>query len=174
MPPRAPLPALRIGNGYDLHRLVAGRPLILGGVTIPYEKGLQGHSDADAVCHAVTDAMLGAAGAGDIGRHFPDTDPAWKGADSIVLLQRAAAIVRDSGLAAGNVDVVVIAQRPKLVPYIDAIRANLAARARLRSVAGERERKDERRRRPMGAGEVDRGARGGADAARLALGINLR
>jgi 2-C-methyl-D-erythritol 4-phosphate cytidylyltransferase/2-C-methyl-D-erythritol 2,4-cyclodiphosphate synthase len=122
----APLPALRIGNGYDLHRLVAGRPLILGGVMIPYEKGLQGHSDADAVCHAVTDAILGAAGAGDIGRHFPDTDPEWHGANSIVLLQRAAAIVRDTGLAVVNVDVVVIAQRPKLVPHIDAIRANLA------------------------------------------------
>jgi 2-C-methyl-D-erythritol 4-phosphate cytidylyltransferase/2-C-methyl-D-erythritol 2,4-cyclodiphosphate synthase len=123
----APPPALRVGNGYDLHRLVAGRPLILGGVTIPYEKGLQGHSDADAVCHAVTDAILGAAGAGDIGRHFPDTDPQWKGADSIVLLERAAAIVHGAGFALVNIDVVVIAQRPKLVPHIDAIRARLAA-----------------------------------------------
>lgn len=117
---------LRIGNGYDLHRLVAGRPLILGGVTIPFEKGLDGHSDADAVCHAVTDAMLGAIGAGDIGRHFPDTDPEWKGANSIVLLARAAEIVRGAGYAVGNIDVVVIAQRPKLVPHIDAMRANLA------------------------------------------------
>ncbi|NOT27508.1 MAG: 2-C-methyl-D-erythritol 4-phosphate cytidylyltransferase [Acidobacteria bacterium] len=116
---------LRIGNGYDLHRLVAGRPLVLGGVTIPFEKGLDGHSDADAVCHAVTDAILGAAGAGDIGRHFPDTDAAWKGADSMALLSRAAAIVAEAGFAVVNVDVVVIAQRPKLLPYINAMRANL-------------------------------------------------
>ena len=118
--------SLRIGNGYDLHRLVAGRPLILGGVTIPFEKGLDGHSDADAVCHAVTDAVLGAIGAGDIGRHFPDTDPEWKGANSITLLMRAADIVRGAGYVVGNVDVVVIAQRPKLVPHIDAMRDSLA------------------------------------------------
>jgi 2-C-methyl-D-erythritol 4-phosphate cytidylyltransferase/2-C-methyl-D-erythritol 2,4-cyclodiphosphate synthase len=117
---------LRVGNGYDLHRLVTGRPLILGGVTIPFEKGLDGHSDADAVCHAVTDAILGAAGAGDIGRHFPDPDAAWKGADSVALLARAAALVADAGYRVVNVDVVVIAQRPKLVPHIVAIRANLA------------------------------------------------
>jgi 2-C-methyl-D-erythritol 4-phosphate cytidylyltransferase/2-C-methyl-D-erythritol 2,4-cyclodiphosphate synthase len=116
----------RIGNGYDLHRLVSGRPLILGGVTIPFDKGLAGHSDADAVCHAVTDAILGAAGAGDIGRHFPDTDPAWKNAHSLMLLERAAAIVRDAGYCAVNVDVVVIAERPKLAPHVDAMRANLA------------------------------------------------
>jgi 2-C-methyl-D-erythritol 4-phosphate cytidylyltransferase/2-C-methyl-D-erythritol 2,4-cyclodiphosphate synthase len=117
---------LRIGNGYDLHRLVAGRRLILGGVVIPFDKGLQGHSDADAVCHAVTDAVLGAAGAGDIGRHFPDTDAAWKDADSLALLARAAQIIAATGFSVVNVDVVVIAQRPKLVPYIDAMRANLA------------------------------------------------
>jgi 2-C-methyl-D-erythritol 4-phosphate cytidylyltransferase/2-C-methyl-D-erythritol 2,4-cyclodiphosphate synthase len=119
-------PSMRIGNGYDLHRLVAGRPLILGGVTIPFEKGLHGHSDADAVCHAVTDAILGAAGAGDVGRHFPDTDPAWKDANSIALLRRAAAVVRAGGYAIVNVDVVVIAQRPKLSPYADAMSANIA------------------------------------------------
>jgi 2-C-methyl-D-erythritol 4-phosphate cytidylyltransferase / 2-C-methyl-D-erythritol 2,4-cyclodiphosphate synthase len=119
-------PSLRIGNGYDLHRLVAGRPLVLGGVTIPFDKGLQGHSDADAVCHAVTDAILGAAGAGDIGRHFPDTDPAWKDANSVELLRRAASIVRTAGFAIVNVDVVVIAQQPRLVPYTDAMAANLA------------------------------------------------
>jgi 2-C-methyl-D-erythritol 4-phosphate cytidylyltransferase / 2-C-methyl-D-erythritol 2,4-cyclodiphosphate synthase len=118
--------AVRIGNGYDLHRLVAGRPLVLGGVTIPFEKGLQGHSDADAVCHAVTDAILGAAGAGDIGRHFPDTDPAWKDANSLALLQRAAGVVAAAGFAVLNVDVVVIAQAPKLVPHVDAMIANLA------------------------------------------------
>jgi 2-C-methyl-D-erythritol 4-phosphate cytidylyltransferase/2-C-methyl-D-erythritol 2,4-cyclodiphosphate synthase len=118
--------AMRIGNGYDLHRLVAGRPLILGGVTIPFDRGLQGHSDADAICHAVTDAILGAAGAGDIGRHFPDDDPAWKDADSIDLLRRAAEVVRDAGYAVGNVDIVVIAQQPKVGPHADGIRKNLA------------------------------------------------
>jgi 2-C-methyl-D-erythritol 4-phosphate cytidylyltransferase/2-C-methyl-D-erythritol 2,4-cyclodiphosphate synthase len=119
-------PLMRIGNGYDLHRLVAGRPLILGGVTIPFEKGLDGHSDADVVCHAVTDAILGAASAGDIGRHFPDTDPAWKGADSVELLKRAVGIVREAGYGVANVDAVVIAQRPKLTTYVDAMRASLA------------------------------------------------
>jgi len=116
----------RAGLGYDLHRLVDGRPLILGGVTIPFDKGLAGHSDADAICHAVTDAILGAAGAGDIGRHFPDTDPTWKGASSIELLRQAVAIVRAQGLAVGNVDATVILERPKLAPYIDAMRAKLA------------------------------------------------
>jgi 2-C-methyl-D-erythritol 4-phosphate cytidylyltransferase/2-C-methyl-D-erythritol 2,4-cyclodiphosphate synthase len=119
-------PALRIGNGYDLHRLVTGRPLILGGARIPFEKGLEAHSDGDVICHAVTDAVLGAAGAGDIGRHFPDTDAAWKNADSIDLLGRAATIVRAAGYAIVNVDVVVIAQKPKLAPHVDAIRANVA------------------------------------------------
>ena len=116
----------RAGLGYDLHRLVEGRPLILGGITIPFEKGLAGHSDADAICHAVTDAILGAAGAGDIGRHFPDTDPAWKGASSIELLRKAVEIVRAQGLAVGNVDATVILERPKLLPHIDAMRAKLA------------------------------------------------
>jgi 2-C-methyl-D-erythritol 4-phosphate cytidylyltransferase/2-C-methyl-D-erythritol 2,4-cyclodiphosphate synthase len=118
---------LRIGNGYDLHRLVAGRPLILGGVRIPFEKGLEAHSDGDAICHAVTDAVLGASGAGDIGRHFPHSDPAWKNADSIDLLRRAAAIVRDAGYEIVNVDVVVIAQKPKLAPHVEPIRGNVAA-----------------------------------------------
>ncbi len=118
---------LRIGNGYDLHKLVAGRPLILAGVTIPFELGLDGHSDADIVCHAVTDAVLGAAGVGDIGRLFPDTDPEWKGANSIALLEGAMARVREAGYRVSNVDVTVIAQRPKLLPYLEAMRANLAA-----------------------------------------------
>jgi 2-C-methyl-D-erythritol 4-phosphate cytidylyltransferase/2-C-methyl-D-erythritol 2,4-cyclodiphosphate synthase len=118
---------VRAGIGYDLHRLVAGRPLILGGVTIPFERGLAGHSDADAVCHAITDAVLGAAAAGDIGRHFPDTDPRWKGASSVDLLRRAAAIVRERGLEIENVDASVIAERPKLAPYVDAMRANVSA-----------------------------------------------
>jgi len=118
---------IRIGNGYDLHRLVSGRPLILAGVTIPFELGLDGHSDADIVCHAVTDAILGAAGAGDIGRLFPDTDPRWKGANSIALLEAAVARVHDAGYRVSNVDVTVIAQKPKLVPYLDQMRTNLAA-----------------------------------------------
>ena len=117
---------LRIGNGYDLHRLVTGRPLILGGVRIPFDRGLDGHSDADAVCHAVTDAVLGACNAGDIGRHFPDTDVAWKDADSVELLRRAAAIMRACGYELANVDVVVIAQQPKLVPYIAAMTERVA------------------------------------------------
>jgi len=117
----------RAGMGYDLHRFVEGRPLILGGVTIPFDRGLAGHSDADAVCHAVTDAILGAAGAGDIGRHFSDTDPRWKGASSVDLLRRAVEVVRAEGLAVGNVDATVILERPKLAPYIDQMRANLAA-----------------------------------------------
>jgi 2-C-methyl-D-erythritol 4-phosphate cytidylyltransferase/2-C-methyl-D-erythritol 2,4-cyclodiphosphate synthase len=119
-------PAVRIGQGYDLHRLTAGRPLILGGVTVPFELGLAGHSDADIVCHAVTDAILGAVGLGDIGRHFPDTDPRWKDADSVALLAAACAFVKASGFAVVNVDVTVIAERPKLAPYADAMRANVA------------------------------------------------
>jgi 2-C-methyl-D-erythritol 4-phosphate cytidylyltransferase/2-C-methyl-D-erythritol 2,4-cyclodiphosphate synthase len=123
-----PVPVtFRIGNGYDLHRLVAGRPLILGGVTIPFETGLDGHSDADIICHAVTDAVLGAAALGDIGRLFPDTDAAWKGADSVALLRQAMTHVHAAGYRVGNVDVTVIAQRPKLLPYLEDIRASLAA-----------------------------------------------
>lgn len=124
-------PSLRIGNGYDLHRLVPGRPLVLGGVVIPFEKGLAGHSDADAVAHAVTDALLGACGAGDIGRHFPDTDAAWKDADSLALLAQAVRIVSAAGYGVINVDVVVIAERPKLAPHVEAMRANLAAAMRV-------------------------------------------
>jgi len=119
-------PSMRIGHGYDLHRLVEGRPLVLGGVTVPFDRGLLGHSDADIVCHAVTDAVLGAAGLGDIGRHFPDTDPAWKGADSLALLARACSLVRAAGFDVVNVDVTVIAERPKLVPFVEAMRANVA------------------------------------------------
>lgn len=121
-----PAPPPRIGTGYDLHRLVPGRPLILGGVTIPFDRGLDGHSDADIVCHAVTDAVLGAAAAGDIGRLFPDTDPRWQGADSLVLLAAAVSRLHEAGYRVGNVDVTVIAQRPKLLPYLEAMRGNLA------------------------------------------------
>ncbi len=120
-------PSCRIGTGYDLHRLVPERPLVLGGVTIPYDRGLLGHSDADVVCHAVTDAVLGAAALGDIGRHFPDTDPAWKGADSLTLLAQARALVAAQGWSVANVDVTVIAERPKLQPYVEQIRTNLAS-----------------------------------------------
>jgi 2-C-methyl-D-erythritol 4-phosphate cytidylyltransferase/2-C-methyl-D-erythritol 2,4-cyclodiphosphate synthase len=119
--------ALRIGTGYDLHRLVPGRPLVLGGVVIPFDRGLDGHSDADILCHAITDAVLGAAAEGDIGRMFPDTDPAWKGADSLALLRGAVACVHGAGFAVVNVDATIIAQRPKLLPHLPAIRANLAS-----------------------------------------------
>ncbi len=116
----------RAGLGFDIHRLVEGRPLILGGITIPFDRGLAGHSDADAICHAITDAILGAAGAGDIGRHFPDTDVRWKGASSLDLLRRAVEIVADLGLTVGNVDATVVLERPKLAPHIDAMRASIA------------------------------------------------
>ena len=116
----------RVGAGYDLHRLVEGRLLVLGGVTIPFDRGLLGHSDADAICHAVTDAVLGAAAAGDIGRHFPDSDPDWRGWSSVDLLRRASAMVGERGYAIANIDVVVIAERPTLAPFIDAMRANVA------------------------------------------------
>ncbi|MBQ2895990.1 MAG: 2-C-methyl-D-erythritol 2,4-cyclodiphosphate synthase [Oscillospiraceae bacterium] len=118
---------MRIGQGYDVHRLVEGRRLILGGVDIPCEKGLLGHSDADVLTHAVMDALLGAAALGDIGKLFPDTDPAYAGADSIALLRAVTARLRENGWRVGNVDVTVIAQRPKLAPYRESMRANLAA-----------------------------------------------
>jgi 2-C-methyl-D-erythritol 2,4-cyclodiphosphate synthase len=117
----------RAGIGYDLHRLVEGRPLILGGVTIPSDRGALGHSDADVVCHAITDAVLGAASLGDIGRHFPDNDPQWKAASSLDLLRRAVAMLAETGLQVGNVDVTVILERPKIKDHIDAMRAALAA-----------------------------------------------
>lgn len=117
---------MRIGHGYDVHRLVEGRNLILGGVTIPYALGLDGHSDADVLLHAVSDAMLGAAGLGDIGRHFPDTDPAYKGADSLRLLQIVGQKIQDAGYRVGNIDVTMIAQRPKLKDYIPQMQENIA------------------------------------------------
>jgi 2-C-methyl-D-erythritol 2,4-cyclodiphosphate synthase len=120
------LPAMRIGEGWDTHALVQGRPLILGGVTIPHSHGLQGHSDADALLHAITDALLGAAGLGDIGRHFPDTDPALKGADSVLLLKTAAMRVADAGWAIVNVDSTIVAQAPKMAPHIAAMRERIA------------------------------------------------
>ncbi|MGA0608626.1 2-C-methyl-D-erythritol 2,4-cyclodiphosphate synthase [Caldimonas sp. KR1-144] len=122
----ADLPVLRIGEGWDTHQLVAGRPLVLGGVTIPHTHGLLGHSDADALLHAITDAILGAAGLGDIGRHFPDTDAAFKGADSHVLLAEAARRVRAAGWEIVNVDSTIVAQAPKMAPHIEAMRARTA------------------------------------------------
>ena len=117
---------MRIGHGYDVHRLVEGRALILGGVNIPYELGLLGHSDADVLLHAVSDALLGAAGLGDIGRHFPDTDPKYKGADSRMLLRHVVKLVRESGYGISNVDVTMIAQRPKLKDHIPQMVKNIA------------------------------------------------
>ena len=118
---------MRIGHGYDVHRLVECRDLILGGVKIPYERGLLGHSDADVLLHAVSDALLGAAALGDIGKHFPDTDPAYKGANSLKLLEIVAQKVKNAGFTVSNVDVTMIAQAPKLRPYIDTMRQNIAA-----------------------------------------------
>lgn len=122
---------MRIGHGYDVHRLVEGRALILGGVNIPFEKGLDGHSDADVLLHAVSDALLGAAALGDIGKHFPDTDPAYKGADSGKLLQIVGQKVKDAGYRVGNIDVTMIAQRPKLKDYIPQMVANIAQRLQI-------------------------------------------
>ena len=117
---------MRIGFGYDVHRLVEGRPLILGGVTVPHETGLDGHSDADVLLHAITDALLGAAALGDIGLHFPDTEERWKGADSRMLLREAARMVKEAGYRIANIDTTVALQRPKLRPYIDAMRCSIA------------------------------------------------
>ncbi len=117
---------MRIGHGYDVHRLVAGRKLIVGGVDIPWEKGLLGHSDADVLLHAIADAILGAIGEGDIGRHFPDTDPAYKGADSLKLLAQVYELAADQGYCLGNLDATIIAQRPKMAPHIQNMRKNIA------------------------------------------------
>ena len=117
---------VRVGFGYDAHRLVVGRDLILGGVNIPYDLGLQGHSDADVLIHASCDALLGAAGLGDLGSHFPDTDPELEGLSSVVILKRVASMVRDGGFALQNLDTTVVAEAPKLAPYIEAMIARIA------------------------------------------------
>lgn len=117
---------MRIGHGYDVHRLVVGRKLIMGGVDIPWEKGLLGHSDADVLLHAIADGILGAIGEGDIGRHFPDTDPAYKGADSLKLLAHVMALADDRDYKLGNLDATIIAQMPKMAPHIEAMRKNIA------------------------------------------------
>ncbi len=118
---------IRIGQGYDVHPLVPGRKLLLGGVEIPFERGLYGHSDADVLLHAITDALLGAAGLGDIGRHFPDSDARWAGADSRVLLRDAMNTVRQAGWKVGNLDATVIAQAPRIAPYVNGMQSNIAA-----------------------------------------------
>ena len=117
---------MRIGTGYDVHKLVEGRKLIIGGVEIPYEKGLLGHSDADVLVHAVMDALLGAAALGDIGKHFPDSDPKYKGADSLMLMREVRRILSENGFEVGNVDATIIAQAPKMSPHIDTMRRNIA------------------------------------------------
>jgi 2-C-methyl-D-erythritol 2,4-cyclodiphosphate synthase len=116
----------RIGQGFDVHQFAEGRPLILGGITIPYHKGLLGHSDADVLLHTISDACLGAVGEGDIGKHFPDTDPAFKNADSAVLMQQVWEIVKEKGYTLGNVDCTIIAQMPKMAPHIETMRARIA------------------------------------------------
>ncbi len=118
---------LRIGNGFDVHAFVAGRPLVVGGVTIAHDRGLEGHSDADVLLHAIADAILGALALGDLGRHFPDTDPQWKGADSRKLLRGVAAMMQAQRYVVGNVDATIVAQSPRLAPYVAALRANIAA-----------------------------------------------
>lgn len=118
---------MRIGVGYDVHKLVEGRKLILGGVEIPYEKGLLGHSDADVLLHAIMDALLGAAALGDIGKHFPDTDPAYKGISSLKLLEHVAGLLEEHRFVIENIDATIIAQKPKMRPYIDRMRENIAA-----------------------------------------------
>jgi 2-C-methyl-D-erythritol 2,4-cyclodiphosphate synthase len=136
---------MRVGLGYDSHRLAEGRKLILGGVEIPYERGLDGHSDSDVLAHAVIDALLGAAGLGDIGHHFPDTDERWRGADSLLLLEQVVAMLAERGLSIVNVDCTVIMEAPKVSPHRDAIRARLAAamgvaegRVNVKASTGER------------------------------------
>ncbi len=117
---------MRIGMGYDVHKLVEGRPLIIGGVNIPYEKGLLGHSDADVLTHAIMDSLLGAAGLGDIGKHFPDTDEEYKGANSLMLMKKVAQLIDKENMLIGNIDATIIAQKPKMAPYIPEMRQNIA------------------------------------------------
>ena len=148
------MPPLRIGEGWDTHQLVTGRPLVLGGVTIAHSHGLLGHSDADALLHAITDALLGAAGLGDIGRHFPDTDPAFKGADSIALLAEAARRVRTAGWAIGNIDSTIVAQAPKLAPHIPAMCERIAAALQLPVAAVNVKAKTAEQMGPVGEGRA--------------------
>jgi 2-C-methyl-D-erythritol 2,4-cyclodiphosphate synthase len=118
---------VRVGNGFDVHALVPGRPLIVGGVTIPHERGLDGHSDADVLLHAISDALLGALALGDLGKYFPDSDPRWRGADSRMLLRHVVGLIAGAGYGIGNVDATLIAQAPRFAPYVDAMRGNVAS-----------------------------------------------
>jgi 2-C-methyl-D-erythritol 2,4-cyclodiphosphate synthase len=127
--------ALRVGHGFDAHRLALGRPFVLGGVTIPFERGPLGHSDADVLAHAISDALLGACALGDLGKHFPDSEERWKGADSMRLLTACAEMVRDRGYAIGNVDATVVVQAPRLAPHLDRIRENVARAVRIETDA---------------------------------------
>ena len=148
------IPLLRIGEGWDTHALVAGRPLVLGGVTIPHTHGLLGHSDADALCHAITDALLGAAALGDIGRHFPDTDPQFAGADSLVLLAEAMRRVRAAGWELGNVDTTIVAQAPKMAPHIPAMVQRLAQALRVAADQVNVKAKTAEKMGPVGLGQA--------------------
>jgi 2-C-methyl-D-erythritol 2,4-cyclodiphosphate synthase len=147
-------PALRIGEGWDIHRLVTGRPLVLGGITVPHTHGLLGHSDADALLHAITDALLGAAALGDIGRHFPDTDERFKGADSGVLLAEAARRVREAGHEIVNLDSTIVAQAPKLAPHIPAMVERIAALLSLQPSQVNVKAKTAEKMGPVGQGEA--------------------
>jgi 2-C-methyl-D-erythritol 2,4-cyclodiphosphate synthase len=147
-------PVLRIGEGWDVHALVPGRKLMLGGIEVPFERGLLGHSDADALLHAITDALLGAAGLGDIGRHFPDTDERFRGADSILLLTEAALRVRQHGWQIANVDSTVVAQAPKLAPHLDAMRTRIAQALDLAPAQVNVKAKTAEKLGPVGAGQA--------------------
>ena len=147
-------PTLRIGEGWDSHALVLGRPLILGGITIPHSHGLLGHSDADALAHAITDALLGAAGLGDIGRHFPDTDMALRGADSMTLLAEGAAKVAAEGWDIANIDSTIVAQAPKMAPHIPAMRARIAEALGLAAEAVNVKAKTAEKMGPVGEGRA--------------------
>ncbi len=147
------MPVMRIGEGWDTHALVEGRPLVLGGITIPHDKGLLGHSDADALLHALTDALFGAAGLGDIGRHFPDTAEAFRGADSAVLLVEAVRRVREQGWSVVNVDSTIVAQAPKMAPHIPAMRACIAQALGIDEGAVNVKAKTAERMGPVGRGE---------------------
>lgn len=146
------IPRFRIGEGWDIHALVQGRPLVIGGILIPYDRGLLGHSDADVLLHAITDALLGAAALGDIGQHFPDTDPRFKGADSLVLLAQAAQRVRDNGFEIGNIDSTVIAQAPQLMPWIPAMRTAIAGALKIGTVQVNVKAKTSEHMGPVGQG----------------------
>lgn len=148
------IPALRVGEGWDIHALVEGRPLVLGGIVVPHDRGLLGHSDADALLHAITDALLGAAGLGDIGRHFPDTDPGFQGADSARLLAHAAQRVRAAGWELVNIDSTVVAQSPRLAPHIPAMRERIAQVLGMSAQAVNVKAKTAERMGPVGAGQA--------------------